>query len=196
VRVGLDDESRPRQRISSIPYAMAAATASTATHGVPAGTIMMFAGAVTPEGWAICDGVGYAKSSYPALYAAIGGTWGETATTFHVPDLRACVPVGSGLGIDENTDARSGERAKLVPRALGATVGSETHTLTEAEIPPHRHSYLDKSGSGRIEIVAWWWNAANEDSFKDDAFTTSAAGGNAAHNNLQPVTYMHYIIKY
>ena len=195
VKAGLDDEIRPRQRINSIPYAMAAATAGTAAHGVPAGTIMMFAGATAPEGWVICDGTAYSKESYTALYKAVGSTWGETATTFNVPDLRARVPIGSGVGINANTDSRSGEIAKLHLRPFASTAGTETHALTVPQIPPHRHAYQDKSGSGSTAIVAFWYGAADENNFNDDPFATGATGGGTAHNNLQPVTYMHYIIK-
>ncbi len=196
VKPGLDDEVLPRQRISSIPYAMVAASANVATHGVPAGTIMMFAGAAAPEGWLLCDGNEYAKESYSALYAAVGGTWGETATMFNVPNLEGRVPVGSGFGINANTDTRSGATANLHPRLFGSTLGTNTQALTVPELPPHRHNYNDKSGSGSAEIVAFWNEAANEGSFFDNPFTTGSNGGNAAHDNVQPVVYMHYIIKY
>jgi microcystin-dependent protein len=175
---------------------MAATTVTTATHGVPPGTIMMFAGTSAPQGWVLCDGTAYAKDSYAALYAAVGSTWGETATTFNVPDLRARVPVGNGIGNSTNTDTRSGVHANLHARPLGSTTGTETQALTVPQLPPHQHGYSDKSGSGSTTIVAFAWGAADENNFKDDPFNTDNAGGNAAHNNLQPVTYMHYIIKH
>lgn len=196
VKPGLDDEIRPRQRIGSVPYAMAVASVTTATHGVPAGTIMMFAGTAAPEGWVICDGAAYAKDAYAALYQAIGGTWGETATTFTVPDLRERVPVGSGIGINANTDARFGEVAKLHLRLFGSPAGADTHVVVESELPPHQHDYMDKSGSGATNIVAWWFEGADENAFNDNPFWTGYRGENTGHNNVQPTTYMHYIIKY
>lgn len=194
--VGLDDEIVPRQRITSIPYAMAAANVDTATHGVPAGTIVMFAGVTAPEGWIICNGAQLLKADYPALFRAVGATWGETATTFTLPDLRGRLPIGSGFGVNDNTDTRSGATAKLRLHPFGTTVGNDTHQLNVTEIPPHRHGYNDKSGSGSTAIVAFAWGAADENQFKDDPFTTGSAGQNRPHNTMQPTTHMHYIIKY
>lgn len=56
----------------------------------PAGTIVPFAGATAPEGWALCDGSTVSRSTYASLYLALGDAWGEGdgSTTFHLPDLR------------------------------------------------------------------------------------------------------------
>jgi len=53
IKVGTDSEMLPRQRITSVGYAL------TAGNGVPKGGIIMWSGATEeiPAGWALCDGV-------------------------------------------------------------------------------------------------------------------------------------------
>lgn len=60
-----------------------------AGYQVPVGSVQAFAGNTLPSGWLWCDGSQYSRSSYPALFAAIGTTYGNTSiSTFKVPDLR------------------------------------------------------------------------------------------------------------
>lgn len=55
---------------------------------LPVGTIMPVASnSSAPLGWILCDGQTVATATYPLLYAAIGTTYGGTASNFKVPDL-------------------------------------------------------------------------------------------------------------
>ena len=55
---------------------------------LPVGTIMPVASnSSAPLGWILCDGQTVATTTYPLLYAAIGTTYGGTASNFKVPDL-------------------------------------------------------------------------------------------------------------
>jgi hypothetical protein len=54
------------------------------------GMIIIHACATTwtaPRGWLECAGAAVAKATYPQLYAVIGATYGETATTFTLPTI-------------------------------------------------------------------------------------------------------------
>jgi microcystin-dependent protein len=60
---------------------------------VPAGAVMSFAMSAAPTGWLECNGQAVNRSGpsgYPALFAAIGTTYGvgDNSTTFNLPDLR------------------------------------------------------------------------------------------------------------
>ena len=56
----------------------------------PTGAIEVFAMTTAPTGWLKCDGAAVSRTTYAALFAAIGTTFGvgDGATTFNLPDLR------------------------------------------------------------------------------------------------------------
>ena len=58
---------------------------------IPAGAVMAFAMSTEPTGWLECDGSAISRTTYAALFAAIGETYGvgDGSTTFDLPDLRA-----------------------------------------------------------------------------------------------------------
>lgn len=55
---------------------------------VPPGTMIHFAGKTLPEGWLICNGARVSRTTYAALFAAIGTTYGtgDGSTTFNLPN--------------------------------------------------------------------------------------------------------------
>jgi microcystin-dependent protein len=69
---------------------------------VPVGAVQAFAMDSTPSGWLACNGAAVSRTTYAALFSAIGTTYGEgnTTTTFNVPDLRGYFVRGSGTNSD------------------------------------------------------------------------------------------------
>ena len=59
-----------------------------------AGVIQMYAGTTPPDGWLLCDGSAVSRTTYAALFAVIGTTYGagDGSTTFNLPDLRGLQP--------------------------------------------------------------------------------------------------------
>lgn len=89
-----------------------------------AGIVIPFAGSTAPQGWMLCDGSAVSRTTYAALFAVIGTTYGEGdgETTFNIPNLAGRVVIGSSQS-----------------HALGTTGGSETVTLTADQLPSHTH---------------------------------------------------------
>ena len=58
--------------------------------GTPAGAVQPFAMSTPPTGWLKCNGQEISRTTYAALFTAIGTTYGagDGSTTFNVPDLR------------------------------------------------------------------------------------------------------------
>jgi microcystin-dependent protein len=98
------------------------------TAQVPTGAVIDFAGSISPSGWLLCDGTSYATATYPALFTALGYTWGGSGSNFNVPDLRSRVSVGAGAG------------PGLTNRVLAAKGGEENHVLLIAELASHTHT--------------------------------------------------------
>lgn len=68
---------------------------------VPTATLAMFAGSAAPSGWLLCDGSAVSRTTYAALFTALGGAsspWGlgDGSSTFNLPDFREAAPVGLG----------------------------------------------------------------------------------------------------
>lgn len=57
---------------------------------IPPGTIAPFAGGTVPSGWLLCDGSTASRSTYSALFAAVGTAHGsgDGSSTFNLPDYR------------------------------------------------------------------------------------------------------------
>ena len=90
------------------------------------GEIIISAVDVVPRGFARADGSLLSIQTNQALFAILGTTYGGNGTTnFALPDLRGRAPVKTG------TDPGTG-----LAVALGQVLGSETFTITAANIPP------------------------------------------------------------
>ena len=163
------------------------------TYIMPAGSVIPFAGSSAPTGFLLCDGSAISRSTYSDLFSAISTTYGsgDGSSTFNVPDLRGRVVAGQddmgGSSANRLTDQTGG----LNGDTLGDTGGSETHTLTTAQIPSHSHTVAaqqqvsgdstNRGGSGQLGAAA--------------TITTSSTGGGGAHNNVQPTIILNYIIR-
>lgn len=57
--------------------------------GVPTGTILPFAGGTIPSGFLACNGAAVSRTTYAALFSAIGTTYGggNGSSTFNVPQI-------------------------------------------------------------------------------------------------------------
>ena len=154
---------------------VAAAVVTTA-----AGTVSMYAGSTAPSGYLLCDGAAVSRTTYAALFTAISTTWGagDGTTTFNVPDARGRAPIGVGNG------------SGLTARALAATGGAETHTLTTGQMPAHTHTY-----SNPIASVLDSFNWASGTGSELGSPSTGSTGGGGAHNNMQPFAAFNFIIK-
>lgn len=96
----------------------------------PTGSVILYAGSSAPSGWLFCDGSAVSRTTYAALFAAIGTTFGagDGSTTFNLPDTRGKTPIGAGAGTG------------LTPRTLGQNGGEEKHQLTVDELAKHIHT--------------------------------------------------------
>ena len=107
---------------------------------VPSGAVLYFAGQTAPTGWLKANGAAVSRSTYAALFAAIGTTYGagDGRSTFNLPDLRAEFLRGwdDGRGIDSGRAFGSAQSDAIrnIKGSLEALYGSQRYTLyTKAE---------------------------------------------------------------
>lgn len=100
---------------------------------IPPGTVWEFAGGTLPAGWLLCDGSSKATAAYPALFAAIGYTYGGAGANFNVPDTRGRSVIGVGaVGTNQQPTAAlgtvGGDVTNLVNHNHAVTDGGHDHT--------------------------------------------------------------------
>ena len=149
------------------------------------GLILPYGGAAVPagSGWLACDGAAVSRTTYAALFAAVGTTHvaGDGSTTFNLPDRRGRALIGAGQG------------AGLTSRVVGAKGGEESHLLTEAEIPGHVHPAA--TGAFMVTGFSGGSQALPAGNGSGSTGATGSAGGGTAHNNMPPFAVVHYAIK-
>ena len=162
----------------------------------PIGMIAPFAGSTVPTGWLLCYGQNVSRTTYAALFAALGTTFGSGSgsTTFGLPDLRGRVV--AGLNNMGGTSA-SALNAQSWSSTLGqfGVGGSQSHTLSTVEMPSHSHSTI-AYGYFNAYVANQALNAVQN--YTQGFVTTGATGGSggvtSAHNNVQPTMVLNYII--
>ena len=165
-------------------------------HQVPTGSVTQFAGTNAPDGWLMCDGSAKSISDYPKLADIIGTTYGTAPTgSFKLPDFRGRVPIAPQIGLN------------LTTYTMGTKSGSETHTLSVAEMPAHKHDFktlnndyittndpaYPNTGSNSGYMSAPPYDAGNLKTWTE---SVQNEGGGQAHNIMQPYLVINYIIKW
>ena len=124
---------------------------------VPSGAVMHFAMQSAPTGWLKADGSAVSRTQYPALFAAIGTTFGvgDGRTTFNLPDLRGEFVRGwdGGRNIDPG-------------RAFGSAQGDAIRNITGSidTGSNNGHQLFDEAtATGALAISQRRWKAWTSD---------------------------------
>lgn len=151
---------------------------------MPTGSVIPYAGTSLPDGWLWCGGNEVSRTTYSALFAVIGTTYGNGngSSTFNVPDLSGRVVAMRGSG-----------------QSVGDTAGSDTKQITRANLPNEKLNLEDNgtwivdstqtgSESGKTLQMGSRSNAAR--------LETNPLGSGTPFDVRQSTIYMNYIIKY
>jgi len=153
---------------------------------MPIGTLLPYAGTTSPDTniYLLCDGQAVSRTTYADLFTVVSTSFGvgDGSTTFNVPDLRGRIPMGldnlGGTPANRVTDANAD--------SLGGAVGSEDHTLTEAELPSHDHSQTSHTHSVNppSTSVSFGQNIRNTSGYNIDPGTQASAYSTFAGTSL------------
>lgn len=159
------------------------------------GEIRLYAGSTIPSYWHACDGSSLTTAYYQYVYALIGTTYGGTATTFNLPDLRSRIPISQGTN-------------SSVTYVRGTKSGEESQTLTTDQMAAHSHIVATTSnvynGIGDSDTPIGNYPAINpqrgneftttSSSTTSSTVTSGATGSGTAVSNVQPYCTIQYII--
>ncbi|MBM3106199.1 tail fiber protein [Pseudomonas sp. V1] len=112
-------------------------------NNTPPGTVVYFPGANPPPGFIKANGALLNRTTYAALFAAIGviGGAGDGRTTFNVPDLR-------GEFIRALDDGRGVDPGRLLGSVQTSQNASHTHNATISVSGEHTHSVVGTAAEG------------------------------------------------
>lgn len=161
------------------------------------------------------------EALYTLFWNEISNSWcpvtggrGASAAADFAAGKTMAIPraLGHAIGV-------SGAGTGLTSRAIGSRFGSETHVLTESEMPSHTHpqnSHSHSQAGHAHGISTWAGGGGNGPKVANTSTTTGAqtaatdtqtptinastatnqnTGGGAAHNNMQPTLFMNVLIK-
>jgi microcystin-dependent protein len=172
-----------------------------------AGGLDYWGGSAPNSSFAFPVGQAISRTTYASLFSVIGLNYGvgDGSTTFNLPDKRGRVSAAIDGGAGRLTNAVSG-----FGDGLGGFGGTQTHTLTTAQMPAHTHVVSDPGhthattpsgagvlggagsntfGSGSLQPASLSINTAFT------GITNQNTGSGSAHNNAQPTIVCNYIMR-
>lgn len=199
---------------------------SLSTHSHPREAAAFFPGdlkksvaiGAAPTGWLLCNGQSVSKTTYAALYAALGsasspfGSADAFATVFNVPDFRKrfAMGVAASGAVGLTLGSTGGSADAIVPthahtadqHAHSGTTGNENSSLahTHATDSPgdHRHGFAGDTGFrflGSLGGSADKANAAAGGTQTPYTFSNMDLAGNHSHTALSngPAVHTHNV---
>ena len=171
----------------------------TGIEGIPTATIVPWSDSSVPSGFLECNGQAVSQSTYAALYAIIGTTYGDPGGgNFNVPDLQDNVPVGKSP-----SKALASTGGANTVTSTGNVGGSTANaTLSSPQLASHSHpaganpKNFNLSGGGNpVGAGALASNTGNTGGGGGHSHNMSANFSGDATSVIQPYLTVIYIIK-
>ena len=174
----------------------------TGIEGIPTATIVPWSDSSIPSGFLECNGANVSRSTYSALFAIVGTTYGagDGSSTFLVPDLQDNVAVGKS-----NNKALGSTAGANTVAATGNVGGSTANaTLSTAQLASHSHSQgaapnpgirINFGGPAAPQTYLNLTNTGSAGSGSGHQHNMSATFTGDATSVLQPYLTIIYIIK-
>jgi microcystin-dependent protein len=162
------------------------------TH-TPIGQVIQAQVSVSPSGYLYCDGTAVSRTTYSALFAAIGTAHGigDGSTTFNLPDLRG--KFLRGVSDSTSNDPDKASRTAVNGGNSGNTVGSvQSHAMTDHAHQSNGNHNVVGTGGGLIGSA----NFASVGSGNSLVGPASTVTSNTSSETRPINVYTNFYIKY
>tara|TARA_R100000329_G_scaffold143221_1_gene127125 strand:- start:645 stop:1196 length:552 start_codon:yes stop_codon:yes gene_type:complete len=162
--------------------------------GVNTGLIVPWSSTSVPSGFLECNGAAVSRTTYSALFAIIGTTYGtgDGSTTFNVPDLaeRCCQAKGPAT----NLGTKSGSATVSVTGNVAGNIANTTIDVPTMAAHAHPKSNAMSTGGGSQAGGGGSTGAAGGGGAHTHALSSASFTGDAI-STLQQTLTLIYIIK-
>jgi len=165
--------------------------------GVNTGIVVPWGTASVPSGFLACDGSAVSRTTYSALFAVVGTTYGvgDGSTTFNVPNLAGRTVISKS----NNQSLASTGGANCITPTGNISGATGNTTLTVNQIPSHSHTLTTPMCGGNMigaqnnsgNLV----NTGNTGGGQAHSHNLSANFVGSAGSSLPPYLILQYIIK-
>ena len=147
--------------------------------GVPTATIIPWSDSSAPSGYLECNGAAVSRSTYSALFAIIGTTYGagDGSSTFNVPDLQDKVAVSKS----NNKALASTGGANTVTKTGNIGGSTANATLTESQLAQHSHP---QSSTASAMILS-----SGSIQFRTNPGASGSSGSDGGHSHNMSATF-------
>ena len=169
----------------------------TGVAGVPTGSVHLMASTSVPSGYLECNGQYLSRTTYAALFTAIGTTWGSSSSSnFRLPDLR-------GQFVRGWANTGSTDSGRTFASSQASQNISHNHTITSnVNDSGHYHSmsyavrnYYQEPNNMGVGTDASA-NSSNDTASATTGITVTSTAANSGGTEARPINIaMMYVIK-
>lgn len=182
------------------------------TSATPVGSVLMYGGSAAPSGWLLCDGSAISRTTYAALFTAIGTAYGagDGSSTFNLPSMSAKFARGGDPSPGGGADTHSHTSA-----AHSHTSAAHSHNLSGngwAQVAVGANVYINQetiSNTYNMRATATGWTATSgagalnsgavldgtTDSATPGSTGSTTPGATGTSSSVPAYTSFNYIIK-
>jgi microcystin-dependent protein len=152
----------------------------TGIEGIPTATIVPWTDSSIPSGFLECNGAAVSRTTYSALFAIVGTTYGagDGSSTFNVPDISDKTAIGKS-GTKALASTGGAENVASTGNIAGST---GAHALTTPEMASHSHP----QGGGSINSPG---NTPPGPKSGANPSNTGSTGGGDTHSHNMSATF-------
>lgn len=152
---------------------------------MPIGTILDFIGTSAPNSsFALAFGQAISRTTYAALFALIGTTFGvgDGTTTFNLPDLRGRVTAGKGDMGGADVNLLNATYFGASGTTLGAIGGAQQHSVAQANLP--NVNFVNSGIAVNAALTySYGYNGQTSTTPAQIVFATNNTGGSVVTDN-------------